>query len=297
MLRWRLAVSAVLIPLLITIFSIDHQTGTAAPYLLGLCCVLAMRGNWELVQLLKKRVVAVSYPLTMLGSVAVVMSAWWGRAWAPFTSMETILLTFVGVVLLIFLKGCLQYREPGKNIERMASEIFCVTYIGLLISVTAQLRWLGKGQAGYLALASVVIATKCGDIGGYTLGRLFGKRKLVPLLSPGKTWMGALGAVLGASLGSWAWLHFGPSLFRDSWQPCPMEWAVAYGAALGVIGLIGDLAESLVKRDVGAKDASNLLPGFGGLLDLLDSVLYSGPVALVLWHVLPLQSLILRSGN
>lgn len=289
MLRWRLAVSAVLIPLLIAIFSLDHQAGSTAPFLLGLCCLLAVRGNWELVELLKKRSLPVSYPMTVLGSTAVVMSAWWGQwAFRSFTSLETVMLTFSMVVLLIFFKGCVLYREPGKNVERMACEIFCVTYIGVLLAVTAQLRWLGNGKAGYLALASVVIAAKSGDIGGYTLGRLFGKKKLVPLLSPGKTWMGALGAVLGASLGSWLWLHFGPSLFSNAWAPCDAEWALCYGAIMGVIGLIGDLAESLIKRDVGAKDSSNLVPGFGGLLDLLDSVLYSGPVALVLWHALPL---------
>ncbi len=288
MLRWRLAVSAILIPLLIAIFTIDHKAGASAPYLLALCVLLALRGNWELVQLLKKRSLEVSYPLTMLGSIAVVMAAWWGQWKFAINSLSASMLAYSIVVLLIFLKGCIDFSKPGKSIERMACEMFCVTYIGVLLAVAAQLRWIGKGEAGYLALASVVVAAKCGDIGGYTLGRLFGKTKLVPLLSPGKTRMGAAGAVLGAALGSWGWLHFGPSLFNSNWTPCEAHWALCYGAIMGVIGLVGDLAESLIKRDVGAKDASNLLPGFGGLLDLLDSVLYSGPAALLLWHALPL---------
>ena len=290
MLRWRLLVSAVLIPLLMGIFVLDHKAGAQAPWLFLLCCVLAMRGNAELVSMLKLRGFAPSYVLTTFSNLSILLATWYGSLVLPVTRLEAGMLAFVMSVLVLFFNGCRRYREPGKNMQTLSSEILCVTYIGVLLSVTAQLRWAQGVQAGYLTLASVVIAAKCGDIGGYTLGRLFGKAKLVPRLSPGKTRMGALGAVLGASLGSWAWLHFGPGLFSESWSPCPTEWALAYGAIMGVVGLVGDLAESLIKRDVGAKDSSNLVPGFGGLLDLLDSVLYSGPVALVLWYALPLAT-------
>ena len=93
-----------------------------------------------------------------------------------------------------------------------------------------------------------------------------------------------------ASLAGWAWLHFGPNLFFDDVTPCPAGWSLLYGAVIGVVGLVGDLAESLIKRDVGKKDSAVLMPGFGGLLDLLDSVLYAGPVALLLWKFLPLAT-------
>jgi phosphatidate cytidylyltransferase len=172
--------------------------------------------------------------------------------------------------------------------ETLGSEILVVAYIGLLLAATAQLRFSYGGKVGYLALGSLVIAAKCGDIGAYTLGRLFGKRKMVPLLSPGKTWMGAVGAVFGAAAGSWAWMHFAPGWFHDgSRGPWPI-WSILFGAIIGVVGLIGDLCESLIKRDVGRKDSAALMPGFGGLLDLLDSVIYAGPVAYILWRVLPL---------
>jgi len=111
---------------------------------------------------------------------------------------------------------------------------------------------------------------------------------MTPLLSPGKTWMGALGAVLGAALASWAWFCSAPALFNPFWVPCPSAAALLFGAVIGVVGLIGDLCESLIKRDVGQKDSATLLPGFGGVLDLLDSVLYAGPVAYILWQILPL---------
>ena len=194
-------------------------------------------------------------------------------------------------LLAIFFRSGVRYSEPGRSMEAVGADLLGVTYVGVLLAVTAQLRWVAGSQAGYLVLASLVIGAKCGDIGGYTLGRLFGKRKMVPKLSPGKTWMGALGALLGASLSCWAWLHWAPAYFFENAPPCPAGWSLLYGAIIGVVGLVGDLAESLIKRDVGKKDAANLMPGFGGLLDLLDSVLYAGPVAFVLWKVLPLATL------
>jgi phosphatidate cytidylyltransferase len=117
---------------------------------------------------------------------------------------------------------------------------------------------------------------------------LFGKRKMIPRLSPGKTWMGFWGALLGAALGATLWLTFAPGLFGETVKPAPLGWAILYGVILGLVGLVGDLCESLIKRDVSQKDSAPLFPGFGGLLDLLDSVLYAGPVAYVLWLVLPL---------
>ncbi|HEY4262892.1 MAG TPA: phosphatidate cytidylyltransferase, partial [Schlesneria sp.] len=87
------------------------------------------------------------------------------------------------------------------------------------------------------------------------------------------------------------WLYFATPLFApkgEHWTPPDWLSSSVYGLILGVTGLIGDLSESLIKRDVGKKDSARLLPGFGGLLDLIDSVLYAGPVAYVLWKALPL---------
>lgn len=156
-----------------------------------------------------------------------------------------------------------------------------------MISLTAQLRWVDTVRLGYVPLASLVVATKCGDIGAYFVGRLLGKTKLSPLISPGKTRAGAVGALIGAAAGSWAFLTFGTGWLSAA-QPGPWYWAVFYGLVLGVVGLIGDLAESLLKRDVGVKDSAPLLPGFGGVLDILDSVIFAAPVAYLMWLVLPL---------
>jgi phosphatidate cytidylyltransferase len=291
MLGWRLAVSAVLIPLLIAIFVIDHRSGESAFWLLGLCILLVWRGSYEFADLLRTRSFDPSFPLIGGCSTAVVLAAWYGQLYdAELSSLGAAMTVLSLSLLLIFLRSAIRYREPGRSMETVGADLLGVSYLGALIAVTVQLRWVAGAQAGYLVLASLVIGAKCGDIGGYTLGRLFGKAKLVPRLSPGKTRMGGFGALLGSSLACWAWLHFAPGYFFDGAAPCPAGWSLLYGAVIGVVGLVGDLAESLIKRDVGKKDAANLMPGFGGLLDLLDSVLYAGPVAFVLWKTLPLAT-------
>lgn len=291
MLGWRLLISAFLIPLLIFVFVLDHRAGASAPYLLGLAVLCAIRGSYEYSDLMRTRLFEPSFPLIAGCSSAVIGAVWWGRT----TGLDpgplgTALVVFAISTLLIFLRGEIRYREPGRSLETIGAEVLGVAYLGVLMAVTAQLRWVAGSQAGYLVLASLVIAAKCGDIGAYTLGRLFGKRKMVPRLSPGKTWMGGLGALLGSGLATWAWLHFGPQLFFENAAPCPAGWSILYGLLIGVAGVVGDLAESLIKRDVGRKDAAQLMPGFGGLLDLLDSVLYTGPLAWVLWKLLPLAT-------
>ena len=193
-------------------------------------------------------------------------------------------------VLGLFALEAMRFRKPGHSMESLGANLLTVAYCGVLLAVTAQLRWVQGAHAGYLLLGSLVVSAKIGDIGAYTLGRLFGKRKMAPHLSPGKTWAGFGGALLGAALGSTLWLTIAPPLFDENWAAPPVWVSVLFGLVIGITGLTGDLCESLIKRDVGQKDSAPLMPGFGGLLDLLDSVLYAGPVALLLWHVLPLAT-------
>ena len=105
-------------------------------------------------------------------------------------------------------------------------------------------------------LGSLIVAAKCGDTGAYTFGRLFGRRKMSPLLSPGKTWAGAVGAVVVGGLGAWAWLQYAPRLFGGSWTGGDWLVCVLYGVIVAIAGLVGDLCESLIKRDLGKKDAA-----------------------------------------
>jgi phosphatidate cytidylyltransferase len=158
--------------------------------------------------------------------------------------------------------------------------LFAVVYVGLLLDFVVLLR-LAYGVA---ALASLVIVVKMADTGAYAVGRLLGRHKMAPVLSPGKTWEGAVGALLLASAASWAtfaWLV--PAAAPDDLAPgMPGGWLV-FGLLIGVMGMLGDLAESLLKRDAGLKDSSRWMPGFGGVLDLLDSILLAAPAAYACW--------------
>jgi phosphatidate cytidylyltransferase len=293
---WRLTLSAVIIPALIGLFVADHYLGSRAPVLLVLTLLLAGRAAWEMCELLRVRNIAVCSPAVIACSVGVVLAAWYlplrtGQSEFPCgLVLAPMLLGFATAVLALFLGEAWRFREPGRSMESLGGGVLTVSYVGLLLAMTAQLRWVAGADAGYLVLASMVIATKFGDIGAYTLGRLFGKRKMAPRLSPGKTWMGGLGALLFSALAGWAWLQFATPLFNADWKPPAWYLSLFYGAAMGVAGLLGDLCESLIKRDVGKKDSARLMPGFGGLLDLLDSVLFAGPVAYLLWITLPLAT-------
>ncbi|NNJ26762.1 phosphatidate cytidylyltransferase [Alienimonas chondri] len=206
------------------------------------------------------------------------------------TSLGGVTIGLAAGVLLAAVRRVLRFDKPGGHGPGLASEIFALTYIGGLLAVTAQLRWVGSpsggtGAAGYLAIGSLIAAAKCGDTGAYFTGRLLGKRKLIPRVSPGKTWAGAVGALVWAAAGTTLWLWLAGDWFGRG----EVHWvrAVVFGAAVGLSGLFGDLVESVLKRDAGVKDAGALLPGMGGVLDVLDSLLIAGPVAVLLWTVWP----------
>jgi phosphatidate cytidylyltransferase len=297
MLLWRLVISALLIPLLCLVFWLDAQSGPSAPILFTLVVVLALRGANELVDLLQTRSFTPNRILVCLCSVLVASASWYGRfGLMPIqipgeaNSLAQVMLAYSLSILALFALAAYRYREPGQSMETLGAELMIVSYIGVLLGVATQLRWVAGDTAGYLVLGSLVIVTKGGDVGAYTLGRLIGKRKMTPLLSPGKTWAGGGGALIGSALSSVAWFQIATPLFDPRWVAPAWGWCAAYGFILGAVGLIGDLCESLIKRDLGKKDSAPLLPGFGGLLDLLDSVLYSSPVAYVLWKAMPLAT-------
>lgn len=297
MLGWRLLVSAVLIPGFIAVFYLDARLGESALLLLCVALLIAVRSAWELVGLFRTRSFEPSFPQTAALAGLVVASAWVphieGLAAIQAAGLDLALI-FGLAVLWLLASNAFRYDAPGRRMETLGAELLIVTYAGLLLCLTVRLRWVGGDPAeqsrGYFALGSLIVAAKCGDTGAYTFGRLFGRRKMSPLLSPGKTWAGAVGALVVAGLGSWLWLQFAPRLFQASWTPGPAPVCVTYGVIVAIAGIVGDLCESLIKRDLGKKDAAALLPGFGGVIDLTDSVVYAGPVAYLLWLTLPLAN-------
>jgi phosphatidate cytidylyltransferase len=293
MLCWRLLVSAILVPSLIGLFYADQTTGRAASLLLIFCCLVAVRNSWELTDLLRVRNLNPSFPVTAALSLLVIASAWAHTRFAAGTQQPalaslgwiTAAMTLGFLVLLAY--QAWQYQEPGKSMESLGANLLTLMYAGVLLAVTAQLRWFPRHETGYFALASMIICVKSGDTFAYAFGRLWGRRKMAPKLSPGKTGMGLVGAIFGSLLGAWLWLTFAGPLFSAAPKAAALHVVLAYGFTVGMAGLIGDLCESLIKRDVQKKDSAALMPGFGGLLDLVDSPLFAGPVALAWWILMP----------
>jgi phosphatidate cytidylyltransferase len=295
MLRWRLLMSAILIPAVIGLFALDHVLGRTAMVLFAFCLLAAIRCVFEMQELLSARDLRPRAAACYVLSLLIVASGWMHVVWNPPQVPPVSLLVSLGWIgdafamafVVMLLIEAAMFREPGRSMETLGSGLITVCYSGLLLAMTAQLRWFPSPETGYFALASMVICVKCGDTFAYTFGRLWGQRKMVPRLSPGKTWMGFVGAIAGSTVGGFLWLNYGGSLFAARPEPASLAIVIAYSASMGLVGLIGDLCESLVKRDVGRKDAPALLPGFGGLLDLFDSPLFAGPFALAWWNLLP----------
>ena len=160
--------------------------------------------------------------------------------------------------------------------------------IGLILLGCAWLALVQARQLGLGFLLSTLTLVWMADVAAYAGGKAFGKRKLAPSLSPGKSWEGAVGGALGVLLlGVW-WLWFdrqgwsdGPSLFTRLWAQGP-SFALLTTLGLSAMSVVGDLLESLVKRSAGMKDSSQLLPGHGGVLDRVDALLPVLPMAMLL---------------
>ena len=153
--------------------------------------------------------------------------------------------------------------------------IFVSAYVGLPMSLLVSTRTLADGNWGLAALLTLIATTKSADAGAYFSGKTFGRRKLIPRLSPGKTWEGVLGGILMATAVAAACLGWGFAwLAGDSAYAIPPLWlALLLGPSLALAGVVGDLSESMVKRECGAKDSGSWLPGLGGMWDVSDSLL------------------------
>ncbi|OJW19593.1 MAG: phosphatidate cytidylyltransferase [Planctomycetales bacterium 71-10] len=204
----------------------------------------------------------------------------------PFASIGVLawpFLTFTAVVMAAFVAESLRFEKPGGAVASIAGTVLVVAYVGLLGSFMVQMRWLEGCKHGLIPLAMLIATAKGADVGAYTIGRLFGRRKLWPALSPNKTVAGGVGGLAFAAIGAVAVESFARRLGLTA-----LGWpgAVAFGLVVGAVAQLGDLMESMVKRDCGRKDASAAVPGFGGVLDVLDSLLFAAPVAYGFWAFL-----------
>ncbi|MFO0807000.1 MAG: phosphatidate cytidylyltransferase [Gemmataceae bacterium] len=288
MLRTRLIVGTILATLAGGMLLIDERFGPWYPFLAATVAFLATAGTVELWRLLPSDR-RPSLGVVLPGVVLVIAGNWWplirsgiwhSSSLPAMQSLPCVMHAFAAVVLLAFLVEMATFTEPGRSVVRIAIAVWMVAYLGLLPSFLVQLRLsqpLDSDPAvGSVALALAIFVPKGCDIGAYFTGRLLGRHRMTPVLSPKKTWEGAIGGMLTAvAVAYWLdrlWL--GPqSIYGCEWMFLPL------GLSVGLAGLLGDLAESLVKRDCQQKDASHAVPGFGGILDVVDAVIFAAPVA------------------
>lgn len=296
MLKWRLISAAIIISGLSTLLYVDYSFPWRAPgiWLIPLAVLAALMISFELLDLWSERPDRpVAWPV-YAGSALVVLATCGPLLW-PLTNhtypevcalgrLGWPLLAMAASVALAFLGEMQRYTQPGRSTGAVALSILGVAYGGLLLSFLVQLRLFYDHQWGMVALISTVLIVKMSDTGAYFTGRMLGRHKMAPVLSPGKTIEGGVGGLAFAGLAalfSYAvlvpWL-VGPDAERGPWW----GWML-YGLIVAVAGVLGDLAESLMKRDAQRKDSSSWLPGLGGVLDILDSLLFAAPPAFLCW--------------
>ena len=178
------------------------------------------------------------------------------------------------IVAIVFLEQMVRRRVEGA-FGRVAATMLAIFYLGIGAAaiLTIRMDW------GIGVLALFLAAVKGTDMGAYFTGALIGRHKLIPWLSPGKSWEGLIGglaAAAGASvLVTWAFRELPQAFYLD----LPLRKAAVFGVVIGLAGQFGDLCESLLKRSAQVKDSGALVPEFGGVLDVLDSLLIAAPAA------------------
>ena len=189
-------------------------------------------------------------------------------------------------VLILFVLGlCIRQLASRTNAAGMlaiSTTLLGLMYVPWLLNFIQKIKFFPNIDAPFYVLYFILV-TKFSDLGAYVVGSLIGKHKMCPRISPGKTWEGFGGAIAVSTLASVVFVHAAAARLPDM----DTRHAVILGIALGASAVVGDLIESLFKREAGVKDSGRLFPGIGGMLDLMDSLLFNAPLMyLYLRHVL-----------
>lgn len=259
MLRQRVITSLVFIPVLVAAVWFGNL------WLSIVVAGFALLGAFEFYRLAS---LAGWQPFTLLGLVFVLLfifNAYWG-------DMQTTSLLISGAVIISLVK-ILWRGDKGKAFTNWAWTIGGVFYIGWTMSHFILLRGLEDGRSWVLV---VLLITFASDTSAFFVGRTWGRKRMAPAISPGKTWEGAVGGIIGAII---AMVILDPLLGLNKGY----GGLIILGFLISVFAQLGDLAESMLKRTAGVKEAGKLIPGHGGILDRLDSLIFT--VVLVYYYI------------
>ena len=315
MLKDRLKTSAVLIAIVAALLHMDaHHSypGAEGLWLLPLLLFFSLGTASDITQMLIASDRPIRRGSTLVATAMITLSACVPMLWAmtsagypvacPVGRLGWIVIAGIAAMFVILIGEMKRYglddsagvtpvvseKAISGTIERTCAGAFVSLYVGLPMALLVALRSMNVSSHGanwgLAALLTMIAVTKSTDAGAYFSGKAFGKNKLIPRLSPGKTREGALGGILTATIVAFVclqWLF--PAITGDlnltrpaasiGFLTSPIWGAVVLGPLLAIAGMIGDLAESLVKRDSGAKDSGNWLPGLGGVWDVTDSLI------------------------
>jgi phosphatidate cytidylyltransferase len=237
------------------------------------CVLLCIFGTLELARILRDKGIGVSKRVMSLSATTGLVT----QALVPSQVDGVTGFALASMIATMVLSAALAFHSRNRTVEGVVAAaggtLLAFVYLGLMLGFVVAIR---REHSGW-TLLWVLVTTKSCDIGAYFTGRAIGRHKLIQWLSPGKTWEGFFGGVLFAGvvggIGAWVLSEVGVN------SPSSIAIGALAGLAFGMVGQAGDLIASLFKRDAGIKDAGHVLPGFGGVLDVLDSLLLALPVA------------------
>lgn len=253
----RIVFAAIMLTLVVTGFYFDSMKWL----LVGLVSLIAVFCTFELTEMMKRKGLRVYRRVAAWGVLVLILEAAW-------THMQFSMLVF-GVA--VCMSWAFRLRGPVTGAwGDVSATCLTLAYIGLPMAAMTRLFLAGPHGEAWLLLTLAVIWTT--DSAALFVGKAIGRNKLWPKISPGKTWEGTIGGVVGAILIAWAAGALYPPFFRHAHGAGEI---LGFAVLFSIIGQIGDLAESLLKRDAGVKDSGSELTGHGGFLDLMDAVLFA----------------------
>ncbi len=252
-----------------------------APVLyLALICGVGLIAQWEFFQMLRASgVKTFSGTGTIIAAVLLIGSFFYYQVHGISNRLDFDAAMVLFLVIAVFLRQMCSPIRERESLQAVAFTLFGILYIPWMLHYASKIIFLtppgadGAPTGQFYAFFAIVV-TKFSDMGAYVFGSLFGRHHFMSHISPKKTWEGFCGAILSAMLGgAILYLLLRPQLSLFGWPD-----VIRLGLLLGGVAVVGDLAESIIKRSTQAKDSSQILPGIGGILDLIDSLLFTLPI-------------------